>query len=81
MDIDKSNKRGAPQGTPDKESLARSTCPTKDIAPKELLPEQVDTSPSKVEIKAATVAAIRGMMREELSEHEGSMLRKFDATV
>ena len=45
MDVDKSqaaNKRGAPQGTPDKEPLARSKCPTKDIAPKELLPEQVD---------------------------------------
>ena len=84
MDIDKSqaaNKRGAPHSTPDKESLARSKCPTKDIAPKELLPEHVDTSTSKVEINAATVAAIRGMLREELSGHESNMFRKLDAAV
>ena len=58
-------KRGAPAGTPDREADARSKMHSSaTMVPKVLIPEANDPIP-KVEMSAATIAALRAMMREE----------------
>ena len=59
-------KRGAPAGTPDREADARSKMHSSaTMVPKVLIPEANDPI-SKVEMSAATIAALRAMMREEI---------------
>ena len=59
-------KRGAPAGTPDREADARSKMHSSaTMVPKVLIPEANDPI-SKVEMSAATITALRAMMREEI---------------
>ena len=81
MDTQLQTKRAAPEGTPDKEAAARSKQSARDATPRALSTNLSGSSTSRVEISAATLAALRGMMREELSELEKSMSRRFDDTV
>lgn len=60
-------KRGPPEGTPDREALSRAKVPAKEVAPKVLLQEGIATETNKIEMSAATIAAMRAMMREELA--------------
>ena len=61
-----STKRAAPEGTPDREAGARSKMiSTTTIVPKTLMPEASEPV-SKVEMSAATIAALRAMMRDEI---------------
>ena len=61
-----STKRTVPEGTPDREADARSKMQsTTTIVPKALIPESIEPV-SKVEMSAATIAALRAMMRDEI---------------
>ena len=61
-----STKRSAPEGTPDREAGARSKMhSTTSIVPKALVPEASEPV-TKVEMSAATIAALRAMMRDEI---------------
>ena len=81
MDTQLQSKRAAPEGTPDKEAAARSKQSARDAAPGALSTDLSEPSTSRVEIRAATSAARRGMMREKLPQGEKSMSRRFDGTV
>ena len=59
------SKRGAVEGTPDREGNARSKVPARDLAPKfsdTLMTEKIE----RVEMSPATIAALRGMIKEEI---------------
>ena len=72
-----STKRAAPEGTPDREADARSKMgSTTTIFPKALIPE-VSEPVSKVEMSAATIAALRGMMRDEIKNGMLEMEHRF----
>ena len=72
-----STKRAAPEGTPDREADARSKMgSTTTIVPKALIPE-VSEPVSKVEMSAATIAALRGMMRDEIKNGMLEMEHRF----
>ena len=69
-----STKRPALEGTPDRESQARASTkvPPSQMIPQVLVPEVSDPV-SKVEMSAATIAALRLMMREEFANSMGDM--------
>eukprot|EP00438_Fugacium_kawagutii_P003297 Skav217944 [mRNA] locus=scaffold2100:100604:108060:- [translate_table: standard] len=74
-------KRGPQEGTPDREASARAKA-AKEVAPRALsssgfgaTSNQVETT--RVDMSAATIAALRSMMREELS----SSLRDLEANL
>ena len=73
-DMPPSTKRSAPEGTPDRESQARA--PTK-VPPSQMMPQvfvpEVCDPVSKVEMSAATIAALQMMMREEFANGMGDM--------
>ena len=72
-----STKRAVPEGTPDREADARSKMgSTTTIVPKALIPE-VSEPVSKVEMSAATIAALRGMMRDEIKNGMLEMEHRF----
>ena len=82
-DVDTSNavKRPAPEGTPDKEAHARSKAQASELAPR-VLATEVQDPVSKVEMSTATIAAMRVVMREEIShgmqELEHGLTQKVD---
>ena len=80
-----STKRGAPAGTPDREADARSKMHSSAaMVPKILIPEANDPI-SKVEMSAATITALRAMMREEITngmlEMEDRFSKKLEQAV
>ena len=79
-----SAKRSAPEGTPDREAHARAKFQPTQLVPQVLVPEALDPI-NKVEMSAATIAALRSMMREEfkhgMAEMETMLAGKIDASV
>ena len=78
-------KRGAPDGTPDREAHNRAKHKPKEPSPKPLMlgmaSDVVGSAGSApLEMSAATVATFRAIMREELSEFEQSISSRFDAS-
>ena len=73
-DMPPSTKRSAPEGTPDRESQARASTkvPPSQMMPQVLVPEVCDPV-NKVEMSAATITALRMMMREEFANGMGDM--------
>ena len=72
-----STKRTAPEGTPDREADARSKMQSSTtIIPKALIPESSEPV-SKVEMSAATIAALRAMMRDEIKNGMLEMEHRF----
>ena len=72
-----STKRTAPEGTPDREANARSKMQsTTTIVPKASIPESSEPV-SKVEMSAATIAALRAMMRDEIKNGMLEMEHRF----
>ena len=69
MDIDGegqgSTKRPAPEGTPDRETQARTKAHASEMIPRSL-PTELQDPISKVEMSAATIAALRMVVREEI---------------
>ena len=78
MDVEAqgSTKRGAPEGTPDREADARSKLPSTAIVPRVLAPEPVESG-AKVEMSAATISALRSMMRDEIKYGMVEMEQRF----
>ena len=72
-----SAKRAAPEGTPDRESEARSKIQSTDLVPK-ALPELTE-SVSKVEMSAATISLLRTMIRDEIKNGMLEMEHRFSA--
>lgn len=79
-----STKRSAPEGTPDREAHARAKFQPTQLVPQVLVPEALDPI-NKVEMSAATIAALRSMMREEfrhgMAEMETMLAGKIEASV
>jgi len=61
-----STKRPAPEGTPDRETQARTKTQASDLLPR-TLPTEIQDPISKVEMSAATIATLRAVMREEIN--------------
>ena len=59
-------KRPAPEGTPDREAQARTKSQASTLIPRSL-PTEIEDPISKVEISAATLTALRMVMREEIT--------------
>ena len=74
-------KRPAPEGTPDRETQARTKAQASEVMPR-ILPTEVQDPISKVEMSAATIATLRAVMREEItigmSALEGRLTNKMD---
>ena len=68
-----STKRPAPEGTPDREVQARTKSQASTLIPRSL-PTEIEDPISKVEISAATLTALRMVMREEIT-HGVSAIR------
>jgi len=85
-DMPPSSKRSAPEGTPDRESQARASTrvPPSQMVPQVLVPEVSDPV-TKVEMSAATIAALRMMMREEftngMNDMESRLLGRIDTAL
>ena len=79
-----STKRSAPEGTPDREAQARAKFQPTQLVPQVLVPEVLDPI-NKVEMSAATIAALRSMMREEfkhgMAEMETILASKIENSV
>ena len=77
-DMPPSTKRSAPEGTPDRESQARASTkvPPSQMMPQVLVPEVCDPV-SKVEMSAATIAALRNGM----GDMETRLSGKIDAAL
>ena len=73
-------KRTAPEGTPDREALARSKMPSTDIVPKVLDPQPEDEV-SRVEMSPATIALLRSMMRDEIKHGLDELESKFATSI
>ena len=71
-----STKRTAPEGTPDREAEARSKMPSTELMPRALVQENQDPI-SKVEMSAATISALRTMMRDEIKNGMMEMEQRF----
>ena len=69
-------KRTAPEGTPDREAEARSKMPSTELMPRALVQENQDPI-SKVEMSAATISALRTMMRDEIKNGMMEMEQRF----
>lgn len=78
-------KRGAPDGTPDREASARAKAPLKEVVPRSVLNDDMEIETSRVEMSSATIAALRAMMREELAnglqEMEGKIVTKIEGAM
>ena len=76
MDIDGegqgSTKRPAPEGTPDREAQARTKAHASEMIPRSL-PTELQDPISKVEMSAATIAALRMVVREEITNGMSAM--------
>ena len=85
-DMPPSTKRSAPEGTPDRESQVRASTkvPPLQMMPQALVPEVCDPV-NKVEMSAATIAALRMMMCEEfangMSDREARLSGKIDTAL
>jgi len=66
-------KRPAPEGTADREAQARTKSQASTLIPRSL-PTEIEDPISKVEISAATLTALRMVMREEIT-HGVSAIR------
>ena len=69
MDVDtaqRTTKRPAPEGTPDREVQTRMKAQASDLMPR-ILPREMQDPVSKVKMSAATIATLRAVMREEIS--------------
>ena len=79
-----STKRSAPEGTPDREAQARAKFQPTQLVPQVWVPEVMDPI-NKVEMSAATIAALRSMMREEfkhgMAEMETILASKIENSV
>ena len=73
-------KRTAPEGTLDREALARSKMPSTDIVPKVLDPQPEDEV-SRVEMSPATIALLRSMMRDEIKHGLDELESKFATSI
>ena len=69
-------KRTAPEGTPDREAEARSKMASTELMPRVLVQENQDPV-SKVEMSAATISALRAMMRDEIKNGMMEMEQRF----
>ena len=78
MEAQGSTKRGAPEGTPDREADARSKLPSTAVVPRALAVEPVESG-AKVEMSAATISALRSMMRDEIRYGMVEMEQRFSA--
>ena len=67
-----STKRSAPEGTPNREAHARAKFQPTQPGPKVLVPEVLDPI-NRIEMSAATIAALQSMMREEFKHGLGEM--------
>ena len=65
-------KRPAPEGTPDREAQARTKSQASTVIPRSL-PTEIEDPISKVEISAATLTALRMVMREEIAHGVSAM--------
>ena len=65
-------KRPAPEGTPDREAQARTKSQASTLIPRSL-PTEIEDPISKVEISAATLTALRMVMREEITHGVSAM--------
>ena len=76
MDIDGegqgSTKRPAPEGTPDREAQARTKTHASEMIPRSL-PTELQDPISKVEMSAAAIAALRRVVREEITNGMSAM--------
>ena len=77
-EVQGSTKRGAPEGTPGREADARSKLPSTAIVPRVLAPEPVESG-AKVEMSAATISALKSMMRDEIKYGKVEMEQRFTA--
>ena len=66
VDMNPAVKRGAPEGTPDREGNARAKKPEPPSTPLALT-HSSGSNVNQVEMSAATLSALRAMMREELA--------------
>ena len=78
MEAHGSTKRGAPEGTPGRETDARSKLPSTAVVPRALAVEPVESG-AKVEMSAATISALRSMMRDEIRHGMVEMEQRFTA--
>ena len=67
-----STKRPAPEGTPDREAQARTKVHASEMIPRSL-PTELQDPISKVEMSAATIAALRMVVREEITNGMSAM--------
>ena len=78
-------KRGAPDGTPDREASALAKAPLKEVVPRSVLNDGMEIETSRVEMSTATIAALRSMMREDvangLQEVEGKIVTKMEGAM
>ena len=78
-----STKRSAPEGTPNREAHARAKFQPTQLGPKVLVPEVLDPI-NRLEMIAATIAALQSMMREEfkhgLAEMETMLASKTESS-
>ena len=78
-------KRGAPDGTPDREASARAKAPLKEVVPRSVLNDGMEIETSRVEMSSATIAALRSMMRKELANGvqamEGKIVTKMEVAM
>lgn len=78
VEVQGSTKRGAPEGTPDREADARSKVPSTAMVPRVLAAESVESG-ARVEMSAATISALRSMMRDEIKYGMVEMEQRFSA--
>ena len=84
VEVQGPTKRPAPEGTPDREAQARSKSQTSEVIPRSL-PTEIEDPISKVEISAATLTALRMVMREEItngiSVMESRLMNRMDEQI
>ena len=84
VEVQGPTKRPAPEGTPDREAQARTKSQASDLIPRSL-PTEIGDPISKVEISAATLTALRMVMREEIthgvSAMESRLMNKMDEQI
>ena len=84
VEVQGPTKRPAPEGTPDRETQARSKSQTSEVIPRSL-PTEIEDPISKVEISAATLTALRMVMREEItngiSAMESRLMNRMDEQI
>ena len=76
MEVQGSRKRGAPEGTPDREADARSKLPSTGLVPRVLAAEVVESG-ERVGMNAATLSALRSMKWDEIKYGMVEMEQRF----